>query len=69
VPKLRSVFLDHLNSPFGVTLVGNDLYVANTHAIVRYPYTEGDTKITAPGTTLTPLPGGPIDHHWTKSMW
>ena len=68
VPKVRSVFLDHLNSPFGVALVGNDLYVANTDAIVRYPYQEGDTKISAPGETLTPLPGGPIDHHWTKSL-
>jgi glucose/arabinose dehydrogenase len=64
----RSVFLDNLNSPFGVALVGSDLYVANTDAIVRYPYKDGDTTITAPGTTLTPLPGGPIDHHWTKSL-
>ena len=68
VPDTRSVFLDHLKSPFGVVLVGNDLYVANTDAIVRYPYKEGETKITDPGTTLTPLPGGPIDHHWTKSL-
>jgi glucose/arabinose dehydrogenase len=67
-PKSQSVFLDHLNSPFGVALVGNDLYVADTDAIVRYPYKEGDTKITEPGTTLTELPGGPIDHHWTKSL-
>src|ERR1700744_441428 len=67
-PDVRSVFLDHLASPFGVALVGSDLYVANTDAIVRYPYNSGDTKITAPGTTLTPLPGGPIDHHWTKSL-
>ena len=49
VPDAQSVFLDHLNSPFGVALVGNDLYVANTDAIVKYPYTEGDTRITAPG--------------------
>ena len=68
VPDTKTVFLDHLNSPFGVVLVGNDLYVANTDAIVRYPYHEGETKITDPGTTLTPLPGGPIDHHWTKSL-
>src|SRR6201999_1854979 len=67
-PETQSVFLDHLNSPFGIALVGNDLYVANTDAIMKYPYTEGDTKITAPGTVLTPLPGGPIDHHWTKSL-
>jgi glucose/arabinose dehydrogenase len=68
VAEVKSVFLDHLHSPFGVALVGNDLYVANTDAIVKYPYNPGDTKIAAPGTTLTPLPGGPIDHHWTKSL-
>ena len=68
IPEMRTVFLDHLNSPFGVALVGNDLYVANTDAIVRYPYQEGQTSITAPGTKLTDLPGGPIDHHWTKSL-
>jgi glucose/arabinose dehydrogenase len=68
VPEVRSVFLDHLNSPFGVALVGHYLYVANTDAIMRYPYQDGQTSITAPGTKLTDLPGGPIDHHWTKSL-
>ena len=68
VPDMQSVFLDHLNSPFGVALVGNDLYVANTDAIVRYPYKTGDMSITSPGEALMPLPGGPIDHHWTKSL-
>jgi glucose/arabinose dehydrogenase len=67
-PETREVFLDHLNSPFGVALVGNDLYVANTDAIMRYPYNPGDTKIGAPGTKLVDLPGPPIDHHWTKSL-
>ncbi len=65
---LRTVFIDHLYSPFGVALVGNDLYVADTDAILRFQYTTGATSITAPGTVLTPLPGGPIDHHWTKSL-
>jgi glucose/arabinose dehydrogenase len=68
VPDLRTVFLDHLNSPFGVALVGHDLYVANTDGIVRYPYETGETSITAPGSKLTDLPGGPIDHHWTKAL-
>ena len=67
-PQTQSIFLDHLASPFGVALVGSDLYVANTDAIVRFTYNEGDTKISAPGAQLTPLPGGPIDHHWTKSL-
>jgi glucose/arabinose dehydrogenase len=67
-PETRSVFLDHLYSPFGVALVGSDLYVANTDAIMHYTYTEGDTKITSPGERFLDLPGGPIDHHWTKSL-
>jgi glucose/arabinose dehydrogenase len=66
--EIRSVFLENLNSPFGVALVGSDFYVANTDAIIRYPYHDGDTKISAPGVKLTDLPGGPIDHHWTKSL-
>lgn len=65
---LRTTFIDGLNAPFGVALVGGDLYVANTDAIVRFPYTTGQTRIAASGQVLTPLPGGPIDHHWTKSL-
>jgi glucose/arabinose dehydrogenase len=57
-PQVRSVLLDNLNSPFGAVLFGNDLYVANTDAIVRYPYKPGDTKISAGGSILTPLPCG-----------
>ena len=68
IPELRTVFLDHLNSPFGVALIGHYLYVANTDAIMRYPYEDGQTFITDKGTKLTDLPGGPIDHHWTKAM-
>ncbi len=68
IPELRTVFLDHLNSPFGVVLVGNDLYVANTDAVMRYSYRTGQTRIAAAGVKLCDLPGGPIDHHWTKSL-
>jgi glucose/arabinose dehydrogenase len=67
-PPVQTVFLEHLNSPFGVALVGNDLYVANTDAVMRYPYNTGDTRITAEGVKVADLPGGPIDHHWTKSL-
>ena len=65
---LRSVFLSHLTSPFGMVLVGSDFYVANTDGVMRFSYQTGETAITAPGTLLTELPGGPIDHHWTKSL-
>ena len=67
-PEVQTVFIDHLFSPFGVALVGNDLYVADTDAILKFPYTAGETKITDKGVVLTKLPGGPIDHHWTKSL-
>jgi glucose/arabinose dehydrogenase len=67
-PEVRTVFLDHLNSPFGVALVGNDLYVANTDAVMHYPYVTGETHISDPGSKLLDLPGGAIDHHWTKSL-
>jgi glucose/arabinose dehydrogenase len=67
-PDLRTIFIDHLNSPFGVVLVGNDLYVADTDAILRFTYVPGETRIAAPGVKLTDLPAGPIDHHWTKSL-
>jgi glucose/arabinose dehydrogenase len=68
IPEQRTKFLTGLKSPFGVALVGNDLYVANTDAIVRYPYQPGQTSINTIGTKLVDLPGGPIDHHWTKSL-
>ncbi|WP_460812850.1 PQQ-dependent sugar dehydrogenase [Luteimonas pelagia] len=64
----RHVFLDGLRSPFGMALVGDTLYVANTDAVMAYPYSEGDTSITAPGRRLAALPEGPRNHHWTKSL-
>lgn len=68
VAETRTVLLQGLNSPFGMALVGNELYVANTDAVLRFPYTPGQTSITAAGTPLTDLPGGPLNHHWTKSL-
>ena len=68
VPELRQVFLEGLNSPFGMALVGNDLYIANTDAVVRFPYQEGQTRITASGAKVTDLPAGPRNHHWTKNL-
>ncbi|MBV8972497.1 MAG: sorbosone dehydrogenase family protein, partial [Sphingomonadaceae bacterium] len=65
---LQTVLLDNLHSPFGVVWYDGTLYVANTDAVVAYPFTPGQTAITAPGRVLTELPGGPIDHHWTKSL-
>jgi glucose/arabinose dehydrogenase len=65
---VSTVFLEGLNSPFGMVLVGDSLYVANTDAVMRYPYVTGQTRITTPGTRLVELPAGPINHHWTKNL-
>ena len=64
----RHVFLQGLNSPFGMALVGNDLYVANTDAVLRFSYREGEVEIRAAPTTVADLPAGAINHHWTKSL-
>lgn len=68
VAEFRSVFLRDLNSPFGMVLVGEDFYVANTDGIMKFPYHEGDTRITAPGVKLADLPAGTLNHHWTKDL-
>ncbi len=68
VAEFRTAFIEGLNSPFGMALIGNDLYVANTDAVLRFPYRTGDTHIAAPGQRLTALPAGPINHHWTKNL-
>jgi len=67
VAETRSVFLKNLHSPFGMALVGNQLYVANADAIVRFPYQQGATEITDAPQTLAPLPAG-LNHHWTKNI-
>ena len=68
VAELRAPFIEGLNSPFGMTLVGNDLYVANTDAVLRFRYTPGATRIDTPGEKVTDLPAGPRNHHWTKTV-
>jgi glucose/arabinose dehydrogenase len=68
VAETRTVFLEGLNSPFGMVLVGNNFYVANSDAVVRFPYAGGETRITAPGTKVVDLPAGRINHHWTKNI-
>jgi len=64
----RYVFLSGLNSPIGMALVGNDFYVADTDALLRFHYQEGMTNISTPPEKITDLPAGPINHHWTKNV-
>lgn len=68
VAETRSTFLENLNSPFGMALVGNDLYVANTDALVRFSYQPGASQISGAGEKIVDLPGGTLNHHWTKNV-
>ncbi|CRM99140.1 putative membrane-bound dehydrogenase domain protein [Pseudomonas sp. 34 E 7] len=68
VAETRTVFLENLNSPFGMALVGNDLYVADSDKLLRFPYQPGETAIKAAGTKVVDLPGGSLNHHWTKNV-
>jgi len=68
VADTRSIFIKGLNSPFGMVLVGDEFYVADSDAILRFPYSTGQTKINEAGTKLVDLPAGRINHHWTKDL-
>ena len=68
IAETRTVFIDQLHSPFGMALVGNDLYVANTDAVLRFAYTPGATQITTAGQKVADLPAGTRNHHWTKNV-
>ncbi|MBC7942226.1 MAG: sorbosone dehydrogenase family protein [Chitinophagaceae bacterium] len=68
VAETRSAFLENLSSPFGMVLVGNELFIANTGSLVKVSYQEGDTQARGPVTQVAELPGGPLNHHWTKGL-
>ena len=68
VAETKSVFMRGLSSPFGMALIGNELFIANADAIVKVPYTEGATRVDATPVKVTDLPGGPRNHHWTKNI-
>jgi glucose/arabinose dehydrogenase len=63
----KHVFIEHLHSPFGMQLIGESLYVANTDAIIKFPYHSGDSQITTQGVEFADLPGA-VNHHWTKAL-
>ena len=67
VAERSGVFLQGLSSPFGMALVGDQLYIANADALVKVPYRTGDTAINAAPTKVVDLPAG-INHHWTKNV-
>src|ERR1700683_3642789 len=68
VAVIRTVFLDNLHSPFGMALIGNHFYVADTDAVLRFDYLTGETHLSDAGTKILDLPAGRINHHWTKNL-
>ncbi|POA80542.1 sorbosone dehydrogenase family protein [Pseudomonas sp. DP16D-R1] len=68
IAETRTAFLENLNSPFGMALVGNDLYIADTDQLLRFHYENGDTAIKSQPIKVLDLPGGTLNHHWTKNV-
>lgn len=68
VAEMRTTFAEGLQRPFGMTFTGGKLYVANDNGVVSFPYANGQTAVTRPGVKVFDLPGGPINHHWTKNV-
>jgi glucose/arabinose dehydrogenase len=66
--EIRKPFITELNSPFGMALIGQDLYVANTDAVLRFPYKGSEMEIRERGVKVVDLPAGPLNHHWTKNI-
>ncbi len=66
--EVRETFLENLNQPFGMVLVGDALYIANTDGVMRFPYQEGQTRIDAPGELILTLPAGGYNNHWTRNI-
>jgi glucose/arabinose dehydrogenase len=68
IAELKTTFLTGLNQPYGVTIIGNSFYVANTDGLWQYPYKTGDTKITGTGKKILSLPAGGYNNHWTRNL-
>ncbi len=68
IPETSSVFLTNLNQPYGMLIIKDKFYVANTDGLYVYPYKAGDTKITQPGKKILSLPAGGYNNHWTRNL-
>ncbi len=68
LPDMRTKFIEGLNAPYGIALIGAELYIANTDSLVRFHYKTGDTQLSGSGELVTALPAGEINHHWTKAL-
>ncbi|MER8544556.1 sorbosone dehydrogenase family protein [Mesorhizobium sp. M0684] len=68
IADVRTTFAEGLNSPFGMTLSKGKLFVANTDALVAFPYSNGQTRVSTSPEKIIDLPAGDLNHHWTKDV-
>lgn len=68
IPELQTNFITGLNQPYGVLIIGDAFYVANTDGLMKYPYKTGDTQINGKGTKILSLPAGGYNNHWTRNL-
>jgi glucose/arabinose dehydrogenase len=68
MPETKSVFLQNLNQPFGMLIIGDKFYVANTDGLWMYPYKTGSTRIEQSGKKILDLPAGGYNNHWTRNL-
>lgn len=67
-PDQRFIFLQRLDQPFGMLILNNNFYVANTNGVMQFPYRKGDNKITGAGKAILSLPAGGYNNHWTRNI-
>lgn len=67
-PDQRFIFLEKLDQPFGMLILNNSFYVANTNGVMQFPYRNGDNKISGAGKVILPLPAGGYNNHWTRNI-
>ncbi|MEO7961034.1 MAG: sorbosone dehydrogenase family protein [Ginsengibacter sp.] len=68
IPETKKIFMTGLNRPFGMLIIDNKFYVANTDAVLMFPYESGQLEITAPGKKILDLPAGGYNNHWTRNL-
>nr|WP_294946341.1 sorbosone dehydrogenase family protein [uncultured Mucilaginibacter sp.] len=68
LPEIKTTFLSHLNQPYGMLIIGNSFYVANTNGLWKYDYKTGQTKVEGPGKMILALPAGGYNNHWTRNL-
>ncbi|MEP7095367.1 MAG: sorbosone dehydrogenase family protein [Flavobacterium sp.] len=66
--ETRNIFISNLNRPFGMLILKDFFYIANTDGLYRYPYKNNPLKLETQGTKILELPAGGYNNHWTRNI-